>query len=155
MGGERFRGTSRSARGRSIENGGSLEGSGGKDVLNMSLNSPHSASSLMFSERLSPYSIVSRKSTSSVSTLGGISSSSSSAVTELIVSPHPGARSYVLAQQRCGHCYSLLQVIRQYPPGMTVSYYLHLGLGQQAHDFLLNELTETDYYPGVSELVRV
>ena len=59
------------------------------------LNSLHSARNLMFKERLSPYSIMSRKSTSSVpvsakgrnvSTLGVISSSSSSAVTELISS---------------------------------------------------------------------
>ena len=83
-----------------------MAGSGGKDALNMSLNLLHRARNLMFKDWLSPYSILLRKSTSSVpmsvngrnvSTLGGISSSSSSAVTELISSSrrlsHLGARS--------------------------------------------------------------
>ena len=71
------------------ENGESLAGLGGKDVLSMSLNSLHRARNLMLKDGLSSYSILSRKSTSSVPmsvkgrhvfTLSGISSSSSSSV---------------------------------------------------------------------------
>ena len=68
-----------------------MAGSGDKDVLNMSFNSLHRARNLMFKEGLSPYSILSRKSISSVSM-----SVKGRNVTELIsssrgVKPHPDA----------------------------------------------------------------
>ena len=70
-----------------------LAGPGGKDVLTKLLNSLHRARNLMFREGLSPYSTLSRNSTSSVpifvkgrnvTTPVGISSSSSSAEMKLI-----------------------------------------------------------------------